>query len=117
MLSPMRGTVATSVVPVGSVCLRMARALQGHDEDGEPLLVIRDGETAVELSPGLGGDGPSAARGAQRLAEALLRFASVIEAGTGPSVIEVDPGGAAIERGAGASGVGREAQQDRSGGS
>lgn len=68
-------------VPVATICLRVATAHYERDDDGEPVLVMSDGETVVELSRGIGGDAASAARGAQRLATALLEYAAIMSAG------------------------------------
>ena len=69
----------TSSAPVASVSLWIASARFERDDEGEPVVILTDGDTEVELSRGLGGDPASAARGAQRLAKALLEYASAVE--------------------------------------
>jgi hypothetical protein len=46
--------------------------------------VVSDGETSVEFACGLTGLSGSAARGAQRLADAVANYASAIEAKIAP---------------------------------
>ena len=66
--------------PVVSVRLGEVRAFRVIDDEDEPILVVSDGETSVEFACGLSGMNGSAARGAQRLADAVRDYASAIEA-------------------------------------
>ena len=62
--------------PVVSVRLGEVRAFRVLDDENEPVLVVSDGETSVEFGCGLSGVSGSAARGAQRLADAVRDYAS-----------------------------------------
>ena len=70
--------LASSTAEV-SLSLRTVRALPFCDDEGEPTLIIHDGESSVELSPGLAGRSQLAASGAYRLAQALLEYAATLE--------------------------------------
>jgi hypothetical protein len=59
--------------------IRTFHIVDDEDED-ETVLVVSDGEAAVEFVCGISGVSGSAARGARRLANALSEFASVLEA-------------------------------------
>ena len=67
--------------PVVSVRLGEIKAFRVIDDEDEPILVVSDGETTVEFACGLSGVSGSAARGAQRLADAVRDYASEIETG------------------------------------
>lgn len=68
--------------PVVSVRLGEIRAFRVIDDEDEPVLVVSDGETSVEFACGLSGVSGSAARGAQRLADAVRDYATTIGAST-----------------------------------
>jgi hypothetical protein len=59
--------------------IRTFHIVDDEDED-ETVLVVSDGDAAVEFVCGISGVSGSAARGARRLANALSEFASVLEA-------------------------------------
>jgi hypothetical protein len=49
------------------------------DDEGDPVLVVSDGETTIEFACGLPGLSDGSARGAQRLVEAIGTYQAEIE--------------------------------------
>ena len=86
-IGPMDGTGLPGVgdlaeeppVSVVSIRLDSLRTFSTVDDEGEPVLVVSDGETAIEFSCGLPGLSDSSARGAQRLVEAIGTYQAEIE--------------------------------------
>jgi hypothetical protein len=70
--------------PLVSVRLGEIRAFSIVDDEDEPVLVVSDGETTVEFACGLSGLSGPAARGAQRLADAVRDYASTLESKIAP---------------------------------
>ena len=67
--------------PATVISLRRATTYRDLDEDGQPILIITDGVTAVALDSGLSGLSYGVVTASQRLAEAVGDFASSILAG------------------------------------
>jgi hypothetical protein len=66
----------TFPIPNVTLSLRHAIAYRGRDDDGEPILIISDGVSAVALESGLSGPSPEvvvAARGLAAIAEVFAR--------------------------------------------
>jgi hypothetical protein len=66
--------------PVAVISLRNAVTYRDVDEDGQPILIITDGVTAVALDSGLTGLSFSVVVASQRLADAVRDFATSITA-------------------------------------
>ena len=67
--------------PVAVISLRDAVTFRDVDSDGQPILVITDGVTAVALDSGLAGLSFSVVVASQRLADAVHDFSTSITAG------------------------------------
>jgi hypothetical protein len=63
--------------PVVSLDLRGINAVITEDE-GDPILLIDDGDVQIEFMSGMNGNWQDAIRGAQRVASASLEFAAVL---------------------------------------
>ncbi|GAA3275183.1 MULTISPECIES: hypothetical protein [Dactylosporangium] len=63
--------------PAVSLDLRAITTTITNDE-GDPILLIDDGDVQVEFSSGMNGDWKDAITGAQRMASAALEFAAVL---------------------------------------
>lgn len=66
--------------PVVTISMRNAVTYRDVDEDGQPILIITDGVTAVALDCGLSGLSFGLVTASQRLAEAVTDFATSITA-------------------------------------
>ncbi len=62
--------------PIASVRLRGVKSMRTTNDDGEPVLIVSDGETTIEFGCGLCGPTPRAAEGAKVLATAMVAFAA-----------------------------------------
>jgi hypothetical protein len=60
---------------VASIDVRDLEAFRAYNDDQEPVLILTDGEVAVELTGGMPGPSPEAVAGATRLADAALGYA------------------------------------------
>lgn len=67
--------------PAAVISLRKAVTYRDLDEDGQPILIITDGITAVALDSGLAGLSGDVVTASQRLADAMGDFARSITAG------------------------------------
>lgn len=67
-------------VPVASLRVGDIQAFHLVNDEDEPILVVSDGEIAVEFACGLAGLSGAAAQGVHRLADAVQSFAYTIEA-------------------------------------
>ncbi|WP_433613053.1 hypothetical protein ACQP2P_03085 [Dactylosporangium sp. CA-139114] len=63
--------------PVVSLDLRAITAVITEDE-GDPILLIDDGDVQIEFTSGMNGSWDHAIIGAQRVASAALEFAAVL---------------------------------------
>src|ERR1700724_3502566 len=66
--------------PVAVISLRNAVTYRDVDEDGQPILIITDGVTAVALDSGLAGLSVNVVVASHRLADAVRDFATSITA-------------------------------------
>jgi hypothetical protein len=66
--------------PVAVISLRGAITFRDQDDDGQPILIVSDGVTAIALDSGLSGLSFGVVVAAQRLAEAVGDFANSISA-------------------------------------
>ena len=62
---------------IAALDLRYVTAFITEDE-GDTIMLVDDGETRIELSPGAGGSRDQAIVGAQRIASTALEFAARI---------------------------------------
>jgi hypothetical protein len=67
--------------PAAVISLRRAMTYRDRDDDGQPILIITDGVTAVALDSGLSGLSYGVVAASQRLADAVADFAKSITAG------------------------------------
>ncbi|MFI5906306.1 hypothetical protein [Dactylosporangium sp. NPDC051541] len=65
------------LTPALSLDLRAINATITED-DGDPVLLIDDGDVQIELSSGMNGNWQDAITGSQRVASAALEFAAVL---------------------------------------
>jgi len=67
--------------PASVVNIRLdgLRTFSTVDDEGEPVLVVSDGETTIEFSCGLPGLSDVSVRGAQRLVDAIRTYQAEIE--------------------------------------
>src|SRR4051812_39082872 len=63
--------------PLASLDLRAITATITEDE-GDPILLIDDGDVQIELTSGMNGNWQDAITGSQRIASAALEFAAVL---------------------------------------
>ncbi|WP_433213894.1 hypothetical protein ACQP00_02910 [Dactylosporangium sp. CS-047395] len=63
--------------PVVSLDLRAIHT-QLTEDDGDPILLIDDGDVQIELTSGMNGSYETAIIGAQRVASAALEFAAIL---------------------------------------
>ncbi|MER7275772.1 hypothetical protein ABT369_15050 [Dactylosporangium sp. NPDC000244] len=63
--------------PIVSLDLRAITAVITEDE-GDPILLIDDGDVQIEFASGMNGSWDHAIIGAQRVASAALEFAAVL---------------------------------------
>ncbi|WP_433082846.1 hypothetical protein ACQP1P_02940 [Dactylosporangium sp. CA-052675] len=63
--------------PIVSLDLRAITAVITEDE-GDPILLIDDGDVQIEFTSGMNGSWDHAVLGAQRVASAALEFAAVL---------------------------------------
>nr|BFE63678.1 hypothetical protein GCM10020063_082040 [Dactylosporangium thailandense] len=63
--------------PIVSLDLRAITAVITEDE-GDPILLIDDGDVQIEFASGMSGSWEHAIIGAQRVASAALEFAAVL---------------------------------------
>lgn len=66
--------------PVAVISLRNAVTYRDMDDDGQPILIITDGVTAVALDSGLAGLSVNVVVASHRLADAVRDFATSITA-------------------------------------
>jgi hypothetical protein len=71
--------------PVAVLSLRRTKVYRAVDDDGQPLLIISDGVTAVALDSGLGGLSEDIVHAAEELAEASLDYANSLRAAWRPA--------------------------------
>lgn len=62
-----------------SIRLDALRTFSTVDDEGDPVLVVSDGETTIEFFCGLPGLSAGSARGARRLVDAIHTYQSEIE--------------------------------------
>jgi hypothetical protein len=67
--------VAAERAPLGSLDLRGLRA-RVEDVDGDPVLLVDDGDVEIEFSSGIGGTWDQAIAGAERLAATAAAYAA-----------------------------------------
>lgn len=56
--------------------IRTLRAWQGVDDDGDPVLVVKDDDTTIVVDVGAGGSWDAAIRAAESLSDMALMYAS-----------------------------------------
>jgi hypothetical protein len=66
--------------PIGVISMRDAVTYRDVDEEGQPILIITDGVTAVALDGGLAGLSLNMVVASHRLAEAVRDFATSVTA-------------------------------------
>ena len=99
---------------IAALDLRYITAVITEDE-GDTILLVDDGETRIEFSPGAGGSWEQAVVGAQRIASTALEYAARIRGQeTAHSAVSECRASCAVDRG-GLPGVGRDAGPHRTG--
>ena len=70
--------------PIAAIDLRFLNAVITEDE-GDPILLVDDGDVQIEFTSGMCGSWEQAVIGAQRLASTALEFAAVVRRRPAPS--------------------------------
>ncbi|GAA4246909.1 hypothetical protein [Dactylosporangium darangshiense] len=72
------------LTPIAGIDLRFLNAVITEDE-GEPILLVDDGDVQIEFTSGMNGSWEQAIVGAQRLASTALEYAAIVRRRPGPS--------------------------------
>jgi hypothetical protein len=95
MRSSLYQVAPTPVAPQADADLdiRTLRTWQAVDDDGDPVMVIKDDETAVVIDVGDGGSWDAAIRAAERLSDMALSYASRLRALQAHRRVQAESGG------------------------